>query len=270
MCHISFRWTNNEKLVVLSKYNLYFYSSTVTIVCSRNRFRERSHISFFCGWDPFPWSSATAIEHTQGVDISISVTSGSLLSLERSVDLPLCLIYQLITAFSPKLQTLHCLLKYHAEEWTSSLLHVFSVFGWFSELTYFRFCFLVICWSYLWTDISFSLSIGNKLYSCHHILYITFLWKPLCWCYLVNILNLLSSSSPAKLVYYKCTITVLKRCSHYHVLEQIKGRIAASVVVVGTTVERLTDTGDFALVHQIKGLFTTTICNQSPREIKRV
>ena len=62
--------------------------------------------------------------------------------------------------------------------------------------------FSVICWSYMRTKISVTLSIGNKLCSRHHILYFSFLWKPLCWCYLATALNLLSSSSPAKLVYY--------------------------------------------------------------------
>ena len=52
-CHILHRWTNNEKHVDIWKYNLYFYSSTVTVVCSRNTVRESSHISFFCGGDPF-------------------------------------------------------------------------------------------------------------------------------------------------------------------------------------------------------------------------
>ena len=49
------RWTNNEKLVDIQKYNLCFYSSIATIVCSRNTVREResSHIFFFCGGDPF-------------------------------------------------------------------------------------------------------------------------------------------------------------------------------------------------------------------------
>ena len=31
----------------------YFYSSTATIVCSRNTVSESSHISFFCGGNPF-------------------------------------------------------------------------------------------------------------------------------------------------------------------------------------------------------------------------
>ena len=78
-------------------------------------------------------------------------------------------------------------------------------------LTYFLFMagyqgfsgfFPLICWSYLRTEISVTLSIGNKLFSRHHLLFLFFLWKPLCWCYLVTALNLLSSSSSAKLVYY--------------------------------------------------------------------
>ena len=62
--------------------------------------------------------------------------------------------------------------------------------------------FPVIGWYYVRTEISVALSLGSNLYSCHHILYFSFLWKPLCWCYLATALNLLSSSSPAKLVYY--------------------------------------------------------------------
>ena len=45
---------------------------------------------------------------------------------------------------------------------------------------------------------SFSFSdrvIGNNLYSHHHLLYFSFLWKPLCWCYLATALKLLSSST---------------------------------------------------------------------------
>ena len=52
-------------------------------------------------------------------------------------------------------------------------------------------------------------SIDNKLYSGYHILYFPFLWKSLCWCYLATALNLLSSSSPAKLVYYTSARTEL-------------------------------------------------------------
>ena len=54
--------------------------------------------------------------------------------------------------------------------------------------------FSVIYSSYLQTEISVTLSIGKN--------YILFPVKPLCWCYLATALNLLSSSSPTKLVYY--------------------------------------------------------------------
>ena len=64
-CRILHHWTNNKKLVDVQKYNLYFYSSTVTIVCHRNTVRESSHISFF-----FLWSSMTVREHTQWADRS--------------------------------------------------------------------------------------------------------------------------------------------------------------------------------------------------------
>ena len=37
--------------------------------------------------------------------------------------------------------------------------------------------FPLICWSYLRKEISVTLSIGNKLYSRHHILYFSFLGK---------------------------------------------------------------------------------------------
>ena len=124
--------------------------------------------------------------------------------------LPLRLSNQWISTLSPKLQILNCLFKSHAEVSISSSINVFSVYGSLSELTYFCFCFSVICWSYLWTEISLTLSIGNKLYFRHHILYFSFLWKPLCWYYLATALNQLSSSSPAKLVYYKFTFVYQK------------------------------------------------------------
>ena len=112
--------------------------------------------------------------------------------LEWPVGLSLRLSDQRISAFSSKLQTLYCLLKSHADTRMSSPPTYFSVYGWLSELTHFRF-FSVICWSYLRTDISVTLSIGNKLYSRHHILYFSFLWKPLCWFNIATALNLLSS-----------------------------------------------------------------------------
>ena len=150
------------------------------IVCSRNTVRASSHISFFCGGDAF-CEVVQWLENTRGELTGL---------LEWPAGLPLHLSNQQISAFSPKLQILYCLFKSYADIWISSLPTYFSVYGWLSELTYFRFFFLVICWSYLQMEISVTLSIGNKLY---HILYFSFLWKPLCWCYLVTALNLLSS-----------------------------------------------------------------------------
>ena len=141
---------------------------------SRDTVRETSHISFVCGGDPF-------CEIVRPADLSC----GSLPSVQ---------IYRPYIFFSSPMWKYEHPLR----------LPYFSVYGWLSELTYFRF-FTVICWSYLRTEISVPLSIGNELYSRHHILYFSFLWtmKTFCWCYLATTLNLLSSSSPAKLVYYK-------------------------------------------------------------------
>ena len=166
-------------------------------MCSRNTVRESSHISFFCGGDPFCEVVWLPGEHTLGADRSAWVTSGSLPSLERPADLPLCLSDQRISAFSQKLQTLYCLFKSHAHKWTSSLPQRIFLFMVWVIGTYITpvFFFPVICWSYLRTEISVTLSIGNKLYSRHHLLYFSFLWKPLCWCYLATALNLLSSST---------------------------------------------------------------------------
>ena len=100
------------------------------------------------------WSSATAGEHTGGFDRSAWVTNGSLpfaWGIRRS--LPSVQNYRPYIVFSSPMRK---------QEPTK-----FSVYGWLLELTYFHF-FPVICWSYLRTEISVTLSIGNKLYSrCH-------------------------------------------------------------------------------------------------------
>ena len=74
-------------------------------------------------------------------------------------------------------------------------LRIFLLMTGYRNLHTSIFFFPVICWSYLRTEISIILSIGNKLYSCRHILYFSFLWKPLCWFYLATALNLLISST---------------------------------------------------------------------------
>ena len=132
-------------------------------MCNSNTVRESSHISFFCDGDPLLWSSATAGGHTRHVCLSdtqvshfIWETSGSLsFAWETSGSLPSVPLYRPYIVFS------NPMLKY---EYPLRLTY-FSVYGWLSELTYFRFFFSVICWSYLRTEISDTLSIGNKSYS---------------------------------------------------------------------------------------------------------
>ena len=159
----------------------------MTIVC-RNTVRESLHI-FLLWRGPFLWSCAAAGEHTGGADRSAWTTNGSLPSLERPADL------------SPSFerpQTLYCLFKSHAEVWTSSSPHVFFCL-WLVVGTYILPVFFpAFCWSYLRTEIFVTLSIGNKLYSRHHILYFSFLWRH----FVDVILRPLCLSSPAKQVYY--------------------------------------------------------------------
>ena len=87
----------------------------------------------------------------------------------------LCLRDQRTSHFSPNLQTLYCLPKSHAEVWTSFSPHVFFCLL-LVIVTYILVFFPVICWSYLRTEISATLSVCNKLYSRHHILFFSFPW----------------------------------------------------------------------------------------------
>ena len=149
----------------------------MTFVWSRNTVRESSRISFFCGVDSLCVFARRPVNTHGGADRFAWVTSRSL---------PQSKITDLILPFN-----------FYAGIWTRPLAHVFSVYGWLSELTYFRFFwwlfFPVICWSYLQTEISITLSTGNKLFLTI-LLYFLFPVKPLCWCYLATELNLVSSS----------------------------------------------------------------------------
>ena len=128
----------------------------MTFVWSRNTVRESSHISFFfCGGGHFLWSSATAGEHARGSrQVCLSdqrtspfawVTSGSLLSA------PNYRLYILSQVPSGNMNIL----------FVTCISFLWLVIG-----TYILPFFLpVICWSYLRTEISVTLSIGNKLYS---------------------------------------------------------------------------------------------------------
>ena len=141
---------------------------------SRNTVRESSYLSFFCGGDPLCALGRRPENTHWGADMFAWVTSRSL-SQSKIADL--------IWSFNS-----------HAEIWTRLFAHVFSVYGWLSELTYFH-SFPAICWSSLRTEISVTLSIGNKLYSSPSYFIFLFPMKPICWYYLATALNLLSSST---------------------------------------------------------------------------
>ena len=161
---------------------------------SRNTVRESSHIYFFCGRDPFCEVVRRSDNTHEELTGLLELPGCLFLRLKDQLTSPIRLSDHWISAFCSKLRTLYCLFKSHADIWKSSSPIYFSVYGWLWELTSFHF-FPVICWFYLRTEISVTLSIGNKLYSPHHILYFSFLLKPLYWCYLATALNLLSSST---------------------------------------------------------------------------
>ena len=106
-----------------------------TIVYSRSTVRESSHISFFCGGDPF---CATAREHTQEADRSaLSDQWVSFFAWETSGPLP----FIWVTAGSlPSVQIYRPYIVFSSpmREYEPPLsLMYFSVCGWLSELTYF-------------------------------------------------------------------------------------------------------------------------------------
>ena len=161
----------------------------MTIVWSRNTVRECSHLSFFCGGDSF----CEVVGRQQNThDMFAWVTRRSLSLLKRLADLSSSLERPADLCLQSKI-TEYCLSKSHAEVWTSSSPHVFFCL-WLVIGTDILSFFPVIFWSYLQMEISVTPSIGNKLYSRHHILYLNSLWKPIYWCYLETTLNKQSSS----------------------------------------------------------------------------
>ena len=133
------------------KNNLYFYFSTATFVWNRNTVKESSLISFFCGGEPLCELERRPENTDVGANRFAWMTSGSLLQ-SKITDL-----------------ILSC--KSHAKIWTRLHAHVFSVYGWLLELTYFMLFFSVIFWSHLRTEISVILSTRNKLHSRHTLLF---------------------------------------------------------------------------------------------------
>ena len=136
---------------------------------------------------------------------------------------PLRLSDQRISAFSPKLQTLYCQVPCGSMNMLFASRILFMV-GYrnlhtsvFSPL---------ICWSKLRTEISVT------IYRQWIIILIFFPVRPLCWCYLATALNLLSSSSPAKLVCY-IMWTLIKQfiSSQCHLLERQTSEISRPVAI---------------------------------------
>ena len=205
-CCISYHLTNNEELVDIYKYNLYFYSLTATLVWSRNAVRESSHLSFFC---------VGRKTHTGELTGLLEWLADLCLRLRDQRISPLRLSDQQTSTFSPKLQCICCLFKSHVEVWTSSSLHVFSVHSWLSDLTYFRFFFGNFC---VRKYLSFNPLIKDYIF--------IFPVKSLCWCYFTTALNLFNygTLSLAKLVYY-ISHKRWARANFYHKPWRTKGKI---------------------------------------------
>ena len=136
---ILYRRTNNKGLIDIYKYNLYLYSSSATIVCSRNTVRKISYISFFCGGDPF-WEVVHWPENTHEMQTGLCLLS-KLTDLILSFQVP-CGNMNIL--FTP---------------------HIFLFMTCYRNLHTLVFFFWVICWSYQQMEISVTLSLGNKLYS---------------------------------------------------------------------------------------------------------
>ena len=143
-------------------------------MCNRNTVRESSQISFFCGGNPL-YEVVRQPENTEGeltglldwlVALSLRLRQ---VGLSPSFEQPIDLCFQ-SQNFRPYIVFSSPMRKYEHP----LCLTYFSIYGWLSELTYFPY-FLVICWSYLRTEI--SVTICKKLYSRHHLLYFSFLWN---------------------------------------------------------------------------------------------
>ena len=146
---------------------------------------------------PLLWSNATAIEHTRSWQVCLRDQRVSPFTCETSG--PLLFVWAttgtqlLIQNYRPYIDFSSPTWKY---EYPLRLTYFLFMVGYWNL----RFCFPVICWFYLQTEIYVNLSIGNKLYFRHPPLS-SLAWEPLCWYYLATALNLLSPSSSAKLVY---------------------------------------------------------------------
>ena len=132
-------------------------------MCKRNTNRESSHMSFFWGGDLF-CEVVRRPENTHGeLTGLLEWPVGLSLRLRDQWTSPLRLSDYRIFALSPKLQTLYSLSSPKRKyEHPLCLTYFLFMAGYRNLLLFF---FPVIFWSYLRTEISVTLSIGNKLYS---------------------------------------------------------------------------------------------------------
>ena len=121
-------------------------------MCGRNTVRESSHISFFCGGDPF-WEVVRRPENTHEELTGLLEWPADLYpSFEWPLDLCLQSKITDIIFFQVPCGSMNILFASRIFLFIAGYrnLHTSGVF------------FSVICWSYLWTGISVTQSIGHK------------------------------------------------------------------------------------------------------------
>ena len=147
-------------------------------MCSRDAIRDSSHISFFCGRDPI-------CEVEQKPENKHEELTGL---LEWPACLSLCLRDQWTSPFvwltTGSLRSVQNYRPYIVSQVPSGKMNILLASRIFCLCLVIGTCILpfffpVICWSYLRTEISVTLSIGNKLYSSPSFFIIFFQWPTL-------------------------------------------------------------------------------------------
>ena len=166
------------------------------IVCSRNTVRDSSHISFFCGGDPFCEVVRRPVNTQRELTGLFKWPAGLSLRLRDQRISPFAwatcgsLLFAWVTSGSlalawatsrslPSVQNYRPYIVFPVPHWYMNILivHVFFCFWLVIETYILPSSFPIIGWSYLRTEISVTQSIGNKSYSRNHVLYFSFLWN---------------------------------------------------------------------------------------------
>ena len=161
---------------------------------SRNTVRESSHIFFFCDVDPLCEVERNGRRTHTGEPTGFWMTSGSPPSLEWPADLPSVQNYRPYIVFQVPRGNMNTPLRQH----------IFCL--WLIIGTYTLPFFLVICWSYLRTEIFVILWTSNKLHSRHPSLFFSLSCETtllMLSCDRIESAKFIhGTTSPAKLVYY--------------------------------------------------------------------